>query len=164
MLGHHVSLRPWIDYAEHLRPALARLVGAQPGEVVAMNSLTVNLHLLMASLYRPKGKRRCIVVEQGAFSSDRHAVISQIQWHGLPADDALIEIAPASGDLVDESAVERLLAERGAEVALVLWPGVQFRTGPVLSTSDALHAPHTQLAQSAVSIWRMRRQCAHAAA
>jgi kynureninase len=130
VLGHHVSRRPWIDYAEQLRPALAHLMGAHPGEVVAMNSLTVNLHLLMASFYQPLGKRRCIVVEQGAFSSDRHAVVSQIQWHGLSAADALIEIAPVSGaDLVDEAAVEQLLSERGAEVALVLWPGVQFRTG-----------------------------------
>ncbi len=143
VLGHHVSRRPWIDYAEHLRPVLAQLAGAQPGEVVAMNSLTVNLHLLMASFYQPKGKRRCIVVEQGAFSSDRHAVISQIQWHGLSTDDALIEIAPADGeDLVDEAAVERLLAERGAEVALVLWPGVQFRTGQSFDLGRIARAAH----------------------
>ncbi len=130
VLGHHVSRRPWIDYAQQLRPALAQLMGAHPGEVVAMNSLTVNLHLLMASFYRPQARRRCIVVEQGAFSSDRHAVISQIELHGLSAADALIEVAPAAGtDLVDESAIEQLLAERGAEIALVLWPGVQFRTG-----------------------------------
>ncbi|MEO6079332.1 MAG: kynureninase [Steroidobacteraceae bacterium] len=130
VLGHHVARRPWIDYAGQVRPALAHLVGAHPGEVVAMNALTVNLHLLMASFYRPQGKRRCIVVEHGAFSSDRHAIISQIQWHGLMPADALIEIAPAAGtDLVDEAAVEQLLGERGAEVALVLWPGVQFRTG-----------------------------------
>ncbi|MEO8314772.1 MAG: kynureninase [Pseudomonadota bacterium] len=130
VLGHHVSRRPWIDYADQLRPALARLVGANPCEVVAMNSLTVNLHLLMASFYRPSGQRRCIVVEQGAFSSDRHAIISQMEWHGVDVADALIEIAPASGtDMVDDADVEKLLATRGAEIALVLWPGVQFRTG-----------------------------------
>jgi kynureninase len=132
VLGHHVARRPWIDYAELLRPVLAQLLGGQPGEVVAMNALTVNLHLLMASFYQPQGRRRCIVVEQGAFSSDRHAVVSQIEWHGLAAADALLEIAadPDTG-LVDEAAVEQLLADRGAEVALVLWPGVQFRTGQV---------------------------------
>jgi kynureninase len=130
VLGHHVGRRPWIDYAEKLRPALARVVGANPCEVVAMNSLTVNLHLLMASFYRPQGKRRCILVEQGAFSSDRHALISQIQWHGLDAADALLEIAPAdNGDVVDEASVEAALSARGDEIALVLWPGVQFRTG-----------------------------------
>jgi len=128
--GHHASRRPWIDYAQLLQPGLARLTGAEPGEVVAMNSLTVNLHLLMASFYRPQGRRRCIVVEQGAFSSDRHAVVSQLGWHGLQADDALIEIAPAPGDdLIDEAALDRVLHARGEEVALVLWPGVQYRTG-----------------------------------
>jgi kynureninase len=141
VLGHHVARRPWIDYAEQLRPALARMVGALPGEVVAMNSLTVNLHLLMASFYRPDGRRRCILVEQGAFSSDRHALISQIQWHGLDPDDALIEIAPDAGsDLIDESALELTLRERGAEVALVLWPGVQFRTGQAFDLARAARA------------------------
>ena len=130
VLGHHVAKHPWIDYAELLRPSLARLVGAQTNEVVAMNSLTVNLHLLMASFYRPNGKRRCIVVEQGTFSSDRHAVVSQIHWHGRNADDVLIELAPGTGsDLIDESQLEQLLAQRGAEIAMVLWPGVQYRTG-----------------------------------
>jgi len=130
VLGHHVARRPWIDYVEALRPALARLVGAHPGEVVAMNSLTVNLHLLLASFYRPQGSRRCIVVEAGAFSSDRHAIVSQIQWHGLDPADALIEIAPAAGtDLLDEADLGKLLAARGTDIALVLWPGVQFRTG-----------------------------------
>jgi kynureninase len=144
VLGHHVGRRPWIDYAEQLRPALARVVGAQAGEVVAMNSLTVNLHLLMASFYRPQGKRRCIVVEQGAFSSDRHAVVSQLEWHGLSPADALIEVAPAAGtDLVDESAVEQLLSERGSEIALVLWPGLQYRTGQAFDLGRIARAAQT---------------------
>jgi kynureninase len=144
VLGHHVSRRPWIDYAEQLRPALARLVGANAGEVVAMNSLTVNLHLLMASFYRPREHRRCIVVEQGAFSSDRHALVSQIEWHGLDAADALIEIAPATGtEVVDEAQLEQLLAARGAEVALVLWPGVQFRTGQAFDLARIARAART---------------------
>lgn len=77
--GHHEARRDWIGYAERLRPSLARLAGAREDEVVAMNSLSVNLHLLMASFYRPTGARRCIVIESGAFPSDRHAVASQIQ-------------------------------------------------------------------------------------
>jgi kynureninase len=142
VLGHHVSRRPWIDYAELLRPALAALVGAHPDEVVAMNSLTVNLHLLLASFYRPQGRRRCIVVERGAFSSDRHAVVSQLEWHGLAAD-ALIEIAPATdSDIIDEAAVEQLLAERGNEVALVLWPGVQYLTGQAFDMARIARAAH----------------------
>jgi kynureninase len=130
VLGHHEAKRPWTDYAEALRPQLASLVGAAATEVVAMNSLTVNLHLLMASFYRPQGRRHCIVIEQGAFSSDHHAVVSQLQWHGLDPADALIEVAPAPGDdALLEQALSELLRQRGDEVALVLWPGVQYRTG-----------------------------------
>lgn len=143
VLGHHQARRPWIDYAELLRPALARLTGSAPSEVVAMNSLTVNLHLLMASFYRPAGRRRCIVIEAGAFSSDRHAVASQISWHGLELADALIEVAPAAGsDLLDKSALEAVLAARGAEVALVLWPGVQYRTGQAFDLARVATAAH----------------------
>ncbi|MEN9704156.1 MAG: kynureninase [Pseudomonadota bacterium] len=128
--GHHDGRRPWIPYAEALQEGFARLAGARPIEVVGMNSLTVNLHLLMASFYRPQGRRVAIVVEEGAFSSDRHAVASQLEWHGLDPATALIEVAPLPGeDLVDEAQLETLLAERGSEVALVLWPGVQYRTG-----------------------------------
>jgi kynureninase len=128
--GHHAGRRPWIDYAELLVKPLAQLAGAREHEVVAMNSLTVNLHLLMASFYRPQGRRRLVVIEGGAFPSDRHAVLGQLQWHGLDPADALVEIAPLRGqDLIDEGQLEQLLATRGDEVALVLWPGVQYLTG-----------------------------------
>lgn len=127
--GHHEARRDWIGYAELLNASLARLAGASEHEVVAMNSLSVNLHLLMASFYRPSGARRCIVVEAGAFPGP-HAVASQIHWHGLDPADALIELAPAPGTQdCDEAQLEALLAERGAEVALVLWPGVQYLSG-----------------------------------
>jgi kynureninase len=128
--GHHNGRRPWIDYAEALRPGLARLTGASLDEVVAMNALSVNLHLLLASFYRPEGRRRCIVIEAGAFPSDRHAIISQLQWHGLNPEETLIELGPTAGsDLIEESALETLLDARGAQIALVLWPGVQYLTG-----------------------------------
>jgi kynureninase len=128
--GHHEARHDWIGYAERLQPSLARLVGARENEVVAMNSLSVNLHLLMASFYRPEGTRRCIVIETGAFPSDRHAVASQILWHRLEVEDALIELSPAPGaEDCDEAQLEQLLTQRGAEIALVLWPGVQYRTG-----------------------------------
>src|SRR5690606_31478156 len=127
--GHHAARRPWIDYAEALRPGLARLAGAQVDEVAAMNSLTVNLHLLMASFYRPRGRRRCILIERGAFPSDRHAVVSQLGLHGQD-ESALIEFGPnpATG-IVEEAALEHLLRQRGEEIALVLWPGVQYLSG-----------------------------------
>jgi kynureninase len=106
-----------------------------------MNSLTVNLHLLMASFYRPQGRRRLIVIEAGAFSSDRHAVEGQLRWHGLDPATALIEVAPPSGeDLLDPAALEALLAARGDEVALVLWPGVQYRTGQAFDLARVARA------------------------
>lgn len=134
VLGHESGRRPWIGYHEHLTEGLAQLAGAHSGEVVAMNSLTVNLHLMLASFFRPQGARRKILIEAGAFSSDRHAVTSQLIWHGLaPRDDAtanLIELAPASGEeVLTHEAIESCLARHGSEIALVLWPGVQFRTG-----------------------------------
>ncbi|MGC4028354.1 MAG: kynureninase [Steroidobacteraceae bacterium] len=141
--GHHSARRPWIEYAELLQQGLARLTGAGTQEVVAMNALSVNLHLLLASFYRPQGRRRCIVIEAGAFSSDRHAVASVLAWHGLDPAAALIEIAPAAGsDLIGEEALEALLAARGAEMALVLWPGVQYRTGEAFDLARVAAAAH----------------------
>ena len=134
--GHHTARRPWIGYAEQLRDGMARLAGAQAGEVVAMNSLTVNLHLLLAGFYRPVGKRCRIVIEAGAFPSDRHAVVSQILWHGLDPATTLLEVAPPpGGDLIDEAQVEALLDDEGGEIALVLWPGVQYLSGQCFDLS-----------------------------
>ena len=139
--GHHAARRDWIGYAEQLAPALAALAGAADTEVTAMNGLSVNLHLLLASFYRPEGRRRCIVIEAGAFPSDRHAVASQIQWHGLREDDALIELAPEPGSQdCDEAQLEELLETRGEEIALVLWPGVQYLSGRAFELSRIAHA------------------------
>ena len=139
--GHHAARRDWIGYAERFAPALAALAGAAESEVTAMNGLSVNLHLLLASFYRPEGRRRCIVIEAGAFPSDRHAVASQIQWHGLAVDDALIELAPEPGTLdCDETQLEQLLETRGEEIALVLWPGVQYLSGRAFDLSRIAHA------------------------
>jgi kynureninase len=130
VLGHESGRRPWIGYHEHLTAGLAQLVGAQPGEVVAMNSLTVNLHLMLASFFRPQGARRRILIEAGAFSSDRHAVTSQLLWHGLDPSADLIELAPVKGEeTLTHEAIEDCIAKHAGELALVLWPGVQFRTG-----------------------------------
>jgi kynureninase len=128
--GHEGSRRPWIPYHENLAPGLAYLAGAHPGEVIAMNSLTANLHFMMAGFYRPDGRRTKILIEAGAFSSDRHAVASQLSWHGLDARESLVELGPhPSQDLMTEEAIEDCLSQVGDEIALVLWPGVQFRTG-----------------------------------
>ncbi|MEJ0036655.1 MAG: kynureninase [Gammaproteobacteria bacterium] len=143
VFGHERARRPWIPYHENLTPGLCALTGATPSEVVAMGSLTANLHMMLASFYRPAGPRRKILIEAGAFTSDRHAVTSQIGWHGLnPAAD-LIELAPAPGeDLVPEAAIEAFLAEQGPSVALVLWPGLQFRTGQAFDLKRISTAAH----------------------
>jgi kynureninase len=108
------------------------LAGAKPGEVVAMNSLTVNLHLMLASFYRPVAGRSRILMEANAFPSDRHAVASQIVWHGLDPRAELLELPPADGSphtTIEQ--IEYFLTHRGAEIALVLWPGTQYLNGQV---------------------------------
>jgi kynureninase len=143
--GHEEASRPWIPYHENLTAGLAGLTGARPEEIVAMNSLTVNLHLMLASFYRPARARTQILIEAGAFSSDRHAVASQIAWHGLDPDAELIELAPAAGeDILTHEAIEACLAERGERIALVLWPGVQFRTGQAFDLARIARAVRAQ--------------------
>ncbi|HEY2808901.1 MAG TPA: kynureninase [Steroidobacteraceae bacterium] len=141
--GHEQARRPWIPYHGNLSAGLAALAGAGAGEVVGMNSLTVNLHLMLASFYRPQAGRQRILIEAGAFSSDRHAVTSHLAWHGVDPAQALIELAPAAGeDSVPESAIEACLSEHGSQIALVLWPGVQFRTGQAFDVARIAHASH----------------------
>ncbi|HET8746521.1 MAG TPA: kynureninase [Ramlibacter sp.] len=128
--GHFKGRAPWLNYEDYLRDDLARLVGAKPIEVVAMNTLGVNLHLLMVSFYRPTAERPAILIEAGAFPTDRYAVESQIRFHGFDPADALIEL---EGDgphgTLSMAAIERALAAHGHRVALVLLPGIQYRTG-----------------------------------
>jgi kynureninase len=143
MLGHEHPRSAWIGYAEQLQQPLAQLAGAQPHEVIAMNSLTVNLHLLLASFYRPSGRRRAILLEAGAFSSDRHALASHIRWHGFDPELELIEIAPRAGeDLIRIEDLEAHIAAQAARLALVLWPGVQYRTGQLFDLARITRAAH----------------------
>jgi kynureninase len=128
--GHHHAKRPWIGYHEALAGPLAALVGADPSEVVAMNSLTVNLHLMMVSFFRPDSTRSRVLIEQSAFPSDRYAVVSQLEAHGLNAAEHLLEVAPRPGERTLRT--EDLLAvieREGPRLALVLLPGVQYLTG-----------------------------------
>jgi kynureninase len=143
--AHFRGRHPWMPYHHLLREPLAALVGAEPGEVVAMNSLTVNLHLLMASFYTPNAERPAILIEAGAFPSDRHAVESQIRFHGFEPARDLIELAgdEATGT-VSMAAIERTLAEHGRRIALVLWPGVQYRTGQAFDLREITRLAHAQ--------------------
>src|SRR4051812_25153277 len=92
--GHFLAKNPWLSYHEILTDKTAKLVGALPAEVVMMNQLTVNLHLLMVSFYRPTKQRYKILCEAKAFPSDQYALQSQVKFHGFDPNDALIEIAP----------------------------------------------------------------------
>jgi kynureninase len=128
--AHFHGRHPWMPYHEEVRAHLAEIAGALPSEVVAMNSLTVNLHLMMVSFYRPTRERHAILMEAGAFPSDHHAMESQVRFHGFDPATALIELEgdPDTG-IIGIEAIERALAEHGSRIALVLWPGVQYRTG-----------------------------------
>ncbi len=141
VLGHHAARRPWVDYADRAQAALAALAGATPDAVVAMNSLTANLHLMLAAFYRPHGRRTQILIEAGAFSSDRHVVASQIAWHGLDPAIELIEVqGSAPGGVFDAAEIDAAIAAAGERLALVVWPGVQFRTGQAFDTAAIVRA------------------------
>ncbi|WP_433324053.1 kynureninase [Spirillospora sp. CA-294931] len=131
--GHTRAARPWISYHELLREPAARLVGALPHEVVAMNSLTVNLHLMMASFYRPSGDRTRIVIEDSAFPSDSYAVESQAIHHGLDPAATVVRLKPRPGEenLRTED-VAGLLEREGHRVALVMLGGVNYLTGQLM--------------------------------
>jgi kynureninase len=128
--GHFTGDAQWMGYHELVRESLARLVGAKPVEVVAMNTLTANLHLLMVSFYRPTRERPAILIEAGAFPSDRHATASQVAFHGFDPSTDLIEVAPDEPNgTISMAAIERAIDANRDRLALVLWPGVQYRTG-----------------------------------
>ncbi len=128
--GHFHAKDPWIPYHRLFTQQTAALVGAQPVEVVVMNSLTVNLHLMMASFYRPTTERHKILVERGAFPSDQYAVKSQIRFHGLDPASSLLELTPREGEscMRDED-IESLIDREGDSIALILLGGVNYATG-----------------------------------
>jgi len=128
--GHFKAKNPWMSYHEFLTEQMARVVGAKPSEIVVMNSLTVNLHLLMVSFYRPTRERYKIVIEAGAFPSDQYAVESQIKFHGFDVEDSLIELTPRKNEnCLRTEDIEQTISENGASVALVLLGGVNYYTG-----------------------------------
>lgn len=131
--GHLEAERPWLPYHELLTAPAARLVGALPTETVVMNSLTVNLHLLMVSFYRPAGARTRIVIEDSAFPSDSYAVRSQARFHGLDPDVTVVRLRPRAGeDTLRTCDVLDYLAREGERVALVLLGGVNYLTGELM--------------------------------
>jgi kynureninase len=143
--GHFHAKNPWMRYHRLLTEQTAELVGAKPLEVVVMNSLTVNLHLMMVSFYRPTKERHKIVVERGAFPSDQYAVKSQISFHGFDPAASLIELTPRPGEscLHDED-IDALIEREGHEIALIMLGGVNYATGQAFDMARITRAGHAR--------------------
>lgn len=141
--GHFHARHPWMPYHRLLTAPTAQLVGADPLEVVVMNSLTVNLHLMMASFYRPTAARHKILIEGGAFPSDQYAVQSQIRFHGFDPATSLIECRPRAGETcLRDDEVESLIDREGSSIALVLFGGVNYATGQAFDLPAITQAGH----------------------
>lgn len=141
--GHVEGRLPWMPYHEFLRDNLAELVGAETGEVVAMNTLGTNLHLLMVSFYRPTSERPAILTEAGAFPTDRYALESQVRFHGFDPAHDLIELEGDEPDgTLSMAAIEQALEQHGQRTALVLLPGVQYRTGQAFDLAAITRLAH----------------------
>jgi kynureninase len=141
--GHFHAKRPWLYYHKFTKKALSQIVGAKPSEVVAMNQLTVNLHLMMVSFYRPTAKRYKLIVEAGAFPSDQYAFESQVKFHGLNPDEAIVELKPRDGEATIR--IEDILTtikQHGDTVALVLIGAVQYYTGQFFDIRKITEAAH----------------------
>lgn len=130
--GHFKGKRPWYPYHEQLRESGARLVGGLPHEVVWMNGLTVNLHLMMVSFYRPTRERHKILIEETAFPSDTYAARTQLAWHGFDAGAGLVRLKPRSGEqALRIEDIEAAIEREGKQIAVALLPGVNYFTGQV---------------------------------
>ncbi|MDT0675766.1 kynureninase [Autumnicola musiva] len=141
--GHFYSEKPWWDYHERFAEKLAKIVGANPSEVTVMNTLTVNLHLLMISFYRPSGKRFKIICEEKAFPSDQYMIASQVRVHGFDPSEAIIEIKKRDGENIFRTGdVLKKISEVGEECALVLIGGVNYYSGQVFDMEKITSAGH----------------------
>ncbi len=143
--AHFHARNPWMPYHEILTESVSRLVGALPIEVVVMNSLTVNLHLMMVSFYRPVPQRNKILIEANTFPSDQYAVKSQIQYHGFDPAESLIEIAPRQGETwIRTEDIEELIDKDGETIALVMLGGVNYYSGQAFEFSRITDAGHAK--------------------
>jgi kynureninase len=141
--GHFLGRFPWMPYHEFLTSTMAFLLGARDEEVVMMNSLTTNLHLMMATFYRPSGKKRKIMIEGHAFPSDHYAVESQIRWHGLDPRDAMLVLQPEPGsETFSLDRISEIIAAEADELALIILPGVQYYTGEVFDIARLTEVAH----------------------
>ena len=132
--GFFLGNNPWLQYHKKLLPALTKIIGAKENELVIMNHLTVNLHLLMISFYQPTATRYKIICEAKAFPSDQYVMQSQIKLHGLNIADCLVEVQPRQGEeIIRQEDIITAIEQHGAETALVLFSGVNYYTGQVFN-------------------------------
>ncbi|MFK7049454.1 MULTISPECIES: kynureninase [Flavobacterium] len=141
--GHFYAEKPWWDYQERFAEPLSKIVGAKPNEVTVMNTLTVNLHLLMVSFYQPTQKRYKIICEEKAFPSDQYMFQSQVKFHGFDPKEAIVEVQPRKGEQTIrlEDILEKI-NEVGEELALILWGGVNYYTGQVFDMKTITEEGH----------------------
>lgn len=143
--GHTQARHAWLPYHEFLTENMARVVGAKPNEVVVMNSLTVNLHLLMVSFYRPTRERYKILMEYSPFPSDRYALESQVSFHGHQPADAIIELKPLPGmyEILPEQ-IEEIIEKEGDQIALIMMGGVNYYTGQAYDLKTITRLGHAK--------------------
>jgi kynureninase len=143
--GHFHARNPWVSYHEIFPEVLAPIVGALPEELVVMNQLTVNLHLLMMSFYRPTKQRFKIICEAKAFPSDQYAFQSQVLHHGLDPKECIIEVSPKPGTaIIDTEDILETIKKHGQETAVVLFSGVNYYSGQVFDMPRICEAAHEQ--------------------
>ncbi len=141
--GHFHAKRPWMPYHEFFSEKLAKVVGALPEEVVVMNTLTTNLHLMMVSFYRPSEKRYKIVIEGGAFPSDKYAVDSQLRYHGFDPAEGLIQLRPRMGeDTLRTEDIEAVIRKYADSIALIMLGGVNYYTGQLFDMKRITEVGH----------------------
>ena len=141
--GHFHAKNPWLPYHEMLSTSYSKLIGAKSSEVIAMNTLTVNLHLMMVSFYKPEKNKFKILIEKDAFPSDIYAVESQIKFHGFKADEALIKLEPRKGEYyIRQEDIEKIIEENSNEIALILLGGVNYYTGQLFDMQKITKVGH----------------------
>ncbi len=143
--GHTKAKNPWMPYHEFLTPQTAMIAGALEEEVVNMNTLTANLHFMFVSFYRPDNIRKKILIEHKSFPSDYYAVESQIRFHGYDPKDCIIEANPRVGeDIIRTEDIEKIIDERGEEIALIWLGGVNYYTGQAFEFERITNAAHAK--------------------
>ncbi|MHA1983319.1 MAG: kynureninase [Candidatus Hodarchaeales archaeon] len=141
--GHYNAKRPWLSYHEIFADSISKLIGAKPDEVITMNTLSVNIHLMFVSFYQPKDKKRKIMMESGSFPSDTYAVKSQLLFHGYNPDEDIIFVRPRQGErTLRTEDIINLIYNQGEEIALIWFGGINYATGQVFDMEKITKAGH----------------------